>query len=83
MNLQDAFLNQIRVAKTPVTVSLTGGQQLKGIIKGFDNFVIMLELSGKDNLVYKHAVSIISPQSQFGFFSAGENETGKQEVSPE
>lgn len=76
MNLQDAFLNQIRVAKTPVTVYLTEGRQLKGIVKGFDNFVIMLELSGRDNLVYKHAISTIAPQGPLAFFNA---ETAKPE----
>lgn len=78
MNLQDAFLNQVRVAKTPVIVNLIGGQQgqqLKGIVKGFDNFVIMLELSGKDNLIYKHAVSTITPQSQIAFFNSDEKKS--------
>lgn len=60
MNLQDAFLNQLRVSQIPVTIFLLGGQQLKGMVKGFDNFSVLMELSGKDNLVYKHAISTIS-----------------------
>jgi len=61
MNLQDVFLNQLRRDRMPLTVYLTNGFQLKGIIKGFDNFVIVIEADGKQQVVYKHAVSTISP----------------------
>lgn len=81
MNLQDAFLNQLRIAKTPVTVYLIGGQQLKGIVKGFDSFSILLELAGKDNLVYKHAISTISQQD--GSALRRERKTENQEGADE
>ncbi len=61
INLQDVFLNQVRKDKTPVTIYLTNGFQFKGSVKGFDNFTVILESDGKQNLVYKHAISTIIP----------------------
>ena len=61
LNLQDMFLNQLRKDKTMVTVYLTNGFQFKGIVKGFDNYIIILDSDGKQNIVYKHAVSTIIP----------------------
>lgn len=60
-NLQDVFLNQSRKGHIPVTIHLTNGFQLKGFVKGFDNFTIILDSDGKQTLIYKHAVSTISP----------------------
>lgn len=61
INLQDVFLNQVRKEHVGVTIYLTNGFQLKGIVKGFDNFTVVLETDGKQQLVYKHAISTISP----------------------
>lgn len=61
INLQDVFLNLVRKEKTIVTIYLTNGFQIKGTIKGFDNFVIVIEVDGKQQLIYKHAVSTIAP----------------------
>ncbi|NLZ52932.1 MAG: RNA chaperone Hfq [Thermoanaerobacteraceae bacterium] len=61
INLQDSFLNQIRKENIPVTIYLVNGFQLKGLVRGFDNFTIVLDADGKQQLVYKHAVSTISP----------------------
>lgn len=61
INLQDAFLNQVRKDGIPVTIYLVNGFQLKGTVKGFDNFTIILDNDGKQLLVYKHAVSTITP----------------------
>lgn len=61
INLQDVFLNQVRKDKTSVTIYLTNGFQFKGTVKGFDNFTVILESDGKQNLVYKHAISTIIP----------------------
>lgn len=61
MNLQDYFINQARKSKIEITIFLTNGFQFKGYIKGFDNFTIVLESDGRQNLVYKHAVSTIVP----------------------
>lgn len=60
-NLQDAFLNQIRKDNVAVTIFLINGFQLKGLVKGFDNFTVVLESEGKQMMVYKHAISTISP----------------------
>ncbi len=61
INLQDVLLNQLRKDKTPIVVFLTNGFQLKGIIKGFDNFVVILESEGKQQMIYKHAISTLVP----------------------
>ncbi len=61
INLQDVFLNQVRKEHIPVTIYLTNGFQLKGTVKGFDNFTVVLDSEGRQQLIYKHAISTISP----------------------
>ncbi|WP_027356463.1 RNA chaperone Hfq [Desulfofundulus thermocisternus] len=61
INLQDAFLNQVRKENIPVTIFLVNGFQLKGVVRGFDNFTVILESDGKQMMVYKHAISTVSP----------------------
>ena len=61
LNLQDMFLNQLRKEKTIVTVYLVTGFQLRGFVRGFDSFTIIIENEGKQNLVYKNAISTITP----------------------
>lgn len=61
INLQDAFLNQVRKENIPVTIFLVNGFQLKGMVRGFDNFTVILESDGKQLMVYKHAISTVSP----------------------
>lgn len=61
INLQDVFLNQVRKEHIPVTVYLTNGFQLRGMVRGFDNFTVVLDSEGKQQLVYKHAISTVSP----------------------
>jgi host factor-I protein len=60
-NLQELFLNQARKEKIPVVIFLTSGIRLKGIIKGFDNFVVLLKETN-EQLIYKHAISTIVPE---------------------
>jgi host factor-I protein len=60
-NLQDLFLNQVRKENVPVTIFLVNGYQLKGLIRAFDNFTVILETDGKQQLVYKHALSTLVP----------------------
>ncbi len=60
-NLQDKFLNQARRDHTPLTVFLMNGFQMRGTLTGFDSFVIMLQSDGRQQMIYKHAVSTISP----------------------
>lgn len=62
-NLQDNYLNQLRKEKTPVVIYLANGVRLKGTIKGFDSFVIILKESAQQ-LIYKHAVSTIVPEKE-------------------
>jgi len=61
INLQEVFLNQARKDKVIVTIFLTNGFQFKGMVKGFDNFTVIIENEGKQQMVYKHAISTISP----------------------
>lgn len=61
LNLQDSFLNQARKSGISLTVFLTNGFQFKGTVRGFDSFTVVLESEGKQNLVYKHAISTIVP----------------------
>lgn len=63
-NIQDNFLNQVRKENIPVTVYLVNGFQLKGLVKGFDNFTVVLEVEGKQQMIYKHAISTIMPLKQ-------------------
>lgn len=60
-NFQDVFLNGARKTKMNVIIHLVNGFQLKGIVRGFDNYVIVLESDGKQMLVYKHAITTITP----------------------
>ncbi|HWK22324.1 MAG TPA: RNA chaperone Hfq [Ureibacillus sp.] len=61
INLQDTFLNNLRKNNTFVTVFLLNGFQLKGLVKSYDNFTVLLEVEGKQHLIYKHAISTFSP----------------------
>jgi host factor-I protein len=70
MNLQDVFLNQARKEKNPVNVILTNGFQFRGVIKGFDGYCVILECDGKQELVYKHAISTIIPSKPVSILEA-------------
>jgi host factor-I protein len=61
LNLQDAFLNQVRKENIPVTMYLINGFQLKGVLRGFDNFTVIMESEGRQLMIYKHAISTINP----------------------
>jgi len=61
VNFQDMFLSAARRSKSVVTVFLMNGFQLKGIVKGFDNFVVMVDSEGRQQMIYKHAISTITP----------------------
>ena len=61
MNLQDAILKEVRREKVPVTLFLMNGFQLRGIITGFDSFVVLLVTDGKQQMIYKHAISTLVP----------------------
>ena len=61
INLQDAILKEVRRDKVPVTLFLMNGFQLRGIVTGFDSFVVVLVSDGKQQLIYKHAISTLAP----------------------
>ncbi len=73
-NLQDAFLNNVRKAKNPVTVFLVNGVKLQGVITWFDNFCLLLRRDGTSQLVYKHAISTIMPAQPVVLYEEGEEE---------
>ena len=60
-NFQNVILNQVKKDKVPVTIFLTNGFQIRGVIKSFDNYIILVESDGKQQMVYKHAVSTLIP----------------------
>lgn len=65
INLQDTFLNQLRKNNIFVTVFLLNGFQLKGNVKSYDNFTVLLvDADGKQHLIYKHAISTFAPTKQ-------------------
>lgn len=73
-NLQDVFLNGARKNKTPVTMHLTNGFQIRGSVKGFDNFTVILDVDGKQMMIYKHAISTITPFKPVLFNNTSDNE---------
>ena len=70
-NYQDLILNQVRKENMPVTVFLTSGFQIRGTIKGFDNYVVVIESENKQQMVYKHAISTIIPLKPLNVLNAG------------
>ena len=60
-NLQDAILKEVRREKVPLTLFLMNGFQLRGIVTGFDSFVVVLVAEGKQMMIYKHAISTLAP----------------------
>lgn len=62
MNIQDVFLNQARKDKTPLVIYLINGFQLRGVVKGFDSYIVSVtDTDNRQNIVYKHAISTIIP----------------------
>ena len=61
INLQEAILKEVRRDKVPVTLFLMNGFQLRGVITGYDSFVVVLVSDGKQQMIYKHAISTLVP----------------------
>ena len=72
INLQDTFLNQVRKENMPVTIYLVNGFQLKGQVRGFDNFTVVIEFEGKQQMVYKHAISTVMPLRPINLVAASQ-----------
>ena len=73
-NLQDAFLTLARRQDVPLTVFLVNGFQMRGVVRGFDPFTVVLESEGKQQLIYKHAISTIAPQRNIDLRGAEDTE---------
>ncbi|GMA61460.1 RNA chaperone Hfq [Alicyclobacillus fastidiosus] len=69
INIQDTFLNQVRKDRIPVIVYLVNGFQIRGIVRAFDNFTIVVEAEGKQQMIYKHAISTFIPMRQVNLAS--------------
>lgn len=69
-NLQDVFLNQVRKEKQAITIFLLSGFQIRGLVTGFDNYTVVLDCDGKQELIYKHAISTIIPTRPVNFMAA-------------
>lgn len=74
INYQDIFLNKVRQEKVPLTVFLTNGFQMRGIIRSFDHYVVMLDCDGKQEMIYKHAISTIIPSRRLEMMPKRERE---------
>ncbi|MBO5049211.1 MAG: RNA chaperone Hfq [Oscillospiraceae bacterium] len=61
LTLQDAILNEVITDKVPVTLFLMNGFQLRGTVTGFDGLVVVLVSDGKQQMIYKHAISTLAP----------------------
>lgn len=61
INIQDMFLNHLRKERIPVTVYLVNGFQIRGLVRAFDSFTVVLDSEGKQQLIYKHAISTFTP----------------------
>lgn len=79
INLQDSFLNQARKENVGVIIHLVNGFQIKGNVRGFDNFTVIIDSMGKQQLVYKHAISTITPQHPIAPYSDWEKHEEKEE----
>ncbi len=78
--MQDNFLNQVRKGKIPITLFLINGFKIKGTVKSFDNFTLLLEVNGEQQMIYKHAVSTLIPSKNLNIF---ENQEENQEKNGE
>lgn len=74
VNIQDHYLNQLRKDNMLVTVYLTNGFQIKGLIRAFDNFTIIIDSEGKQQMIYKHAISTFTPQKAISLMPVNSSE---------
>jgi host factor-I protein len=84
MNLQDSFLNQVRRDNAEVNILLTSGKSLRGTVKGFDNFTVVLNSRGSQHLIYKHAIAqVTSQRAAQGRRGEADATQGESEHTPE
>ena len=77
LSLQDIFLNQIRKRSIPITLFLINGVQIRGTVQGFDSFTIIVESERRQMMIYKHAISTITPLKKVNF-AVNSNEAKNQ-----
>ena len=75
-NLQDIFLTKARKQGVPLTLFLMNGFQLRGVVRSFDSFVVLIDADGRQQMIYKHAISTIAPLSPIDLHEA--DETGEE-----
>lgn len=80
INLQDSFLNQVRKENVAVTVHLVNGFQIKGNVRGFDNFTVIIDSMGKQQMIYKHAISTVMPARPINTNFTSEKAEKKEEA---
>ncbi len=71
--MQDMFLNELRKERMQVTIHLVNGFQIKGYIHGYDSFIILIESEGRQTVIYKHAISTITPAKAISLADYYEN----------
>lgn len=72
-NIQDVFLNYARREKLPVQIRLMDGTDVEGRVKNFDRFAVIVEYSGADHMIFKHAIAAIrSPRPMSSYYSSHE-----------
>lgn len=74
INIQDTFLNQLRKENIPVTIFLVNGFQIRGSIKAFDNFTVVVDTDGKQQMLFKHAISTVTPQRNVSLMQETQSE---------
>ena len=80
-NLQDIFLAQARRERRTVTLFLMNGFQMRGVITGFDAFVVIVQSEGRQQVIYKHAISTIIPERPISLENEGGASRRAQEES--
>lgn len=78
-NFQQIMLNGLRKNRISVTVFMTNGFQIRGIITAFDHYVVFIETDGKQQMLYKHAISTIAPTRNVPLFTVSKNNDGSYE----
>ncbi len=77
-NLQEVFLKHLQDHKVPVTIFLVNGVKLQGYVTRFDKFGVALMRDRQTQLVYKHAISSISPLTDVRLFAGSEESVGSE-----
>ena len=71
-NIQDLLLNSARKEKMEITIYLSNGVPIKGVVVSFDNFTIVVEQQGKQYLIYKHSITTVIPSKRINLIDTSE-----------